>query len=115
MRYALLLLALLTFGCASRQAADANARGVERAKRSDFRGAIKEFAYAVKAQPDSAKYHYNLARALGQSGYFDQAALEAKRALECDPAYADASSLLSWIGARMDDRQAAAVAAVSFN
>lgn len=114
MKY-LALISLLAVGCAERQAADANARGVECAKRSDLRCAVKEFSEAVKAEPQTAKFHYNLSRALGQSGYYDQAAMEARRALECDPAYADASALLSWIGARIADRQATAVAAIAFN
>lgn len=111
---AIILLAVLAVGCGGRNAADANARGVECGRRGDFSCAAKEFAVAVQQDPNSAKYHYNLAFALAKRGLIDQAAMEARRSLEIDPAYSDSSRLLAWANERMADRQADAVAAVTF-
>ena len=48
-------------------------------------GAIAQFRSAIASEPNYAAAHYQLAMALSQQGYKDEAKLEFQKAAELDP------------------------------
>lgn len=99
MRYAILLVSLLAFGCGGRNAADANARGKAALRSGDTRGAIRAFSEAVKEDPNTSKYRFNLGLALARARVYDQSAASLREAIRLDATNMDARRLL----ARVDD------------
>jgi Flp pilus assembly protein TadD len=88
----------------------ANDRGkaCSAAKQTDC--AIREFSTAVRLQPNSPRYHFNLGSALANASLFDQAAMEFRETLRLQPDYPRASVYLTRVQTRIQERGAAVVA-----
>jgi Flp pilus assembly protein TadD len=95
MRNIYLALLILCVGCASQRAKEANARGLACYANNDFRCAVAEFGAALRDQPDSRRYRYNLAISLSRIGNLSQAETELQTILQKDPADASARKLLT--------------------
>jgi Flp pilus assembly protein TadD len=63
-----------------------------------FDAAMAAFAQAVLLEPRNARARNYLGVAVGQMGWFDGAEAEFRRAIEFDPAYADAHFNLAYFG-----------------
>lgn len=110
MKYAIILAVVLSVGCSGRNAEQANARGKACYERAAYPCAVKEFSAAVHADPSSARFHYNLALALGRTGLHDQAVAELEEVLRLDATHADARRTLAAVQQMLRNRQAAMVA-----
>lgn len=110
MRLLTVVLALVVVGCAGRNAADANARGVECGRLGNEICAVREFAVAVELDGANPKYRRNLAIALARSGQFEQAAAELQMILRDDPDNIEARKSLAAVNESLRELQAVAVA-----
>lgn len=104
------LAVVLLVGCAGRSAARANEEGLAALSRSDYRTAVSAFGEAVKADPSSTRYRYNLGLALGQAGLYQQSVTELETVLRMDPGDVEARRTLGKVQARLDDSRATDVA-----
>lgn len=80
--------------CSGITAERLNKEGNALASRGDWKGATAAFAAAVKASPESAKYHYNLGNGLVRLGRYTAAIDEYRIALRLDPGAEDISRAL---------------------
>lgn len=81
--------------CALQSGADFEAKaGLSFLKAGSFGEAIRHYTNAVKWEPDNAKYRFNLAFALEQSGQFDKARAMLHTILKTNPDHAEAREFL---------------------
>lgn len=76
-------------------------------KRGAFPCAVTEFSVAVQADPESARYRFNLALALGRSGMHDQAIAELQEVIRLDPTHQEARKTLSRAQTALREAEAA--------
>lgn len=62
-----------------------NNRGIIKAKKKDYEGAVQDFTNSIEIDPDSAKAYFNRGSALFFKGDWDAAQLDADRAISIDP------------------------------
>lgn len=89
-----IVLVLASVACSGITAERLNKQGNALAARGDWKGATAAFAAAVKASPESAKYHYNLGNGLVRLGRYAAAIDEYRIALRLDPGAEDISRAL---------------------
>lgn len=91
-------------GCDARHAGNYNELGNTRLQAGDARGAVAAFAEAVKLQPGSGKYHFNLGLAYVKLHHYDEASIQFAEAVRLDPADIEASRHLTLTNTAIAER-----------
>lgn len=107
------LTALFTLGllaCSGQRAERFNAEGRACLDSGNLRCALERFSAAVKVDPASGKYRYNLGLALARAGAYQQAIEELKVVVATDPTDIAARQTLDRVQAALDGQRAADMA-----
>lgn len=101
MRIIPLVLVSVLIGCGPQLAERASKRGKACYERQDFGCAVAQFGIAVREEPDSLEYRYNLGLALARARAFKQSETELQEVLRKDPGNINARKALATVQATL--------------